>query len=198
MMLDKICKQCGQPFQTLQPYQEYCNREHFKNCIICQAPFHIDVKNANSRKKQTCSRSCSSQLRKQTLFNTLHVCEYCGCEFNSESSKAKLCRNLHYANCRVCGKRFLISNEQILNNQIPLTCSIECKEKQRRATNLSVYGEEIASKSDVVRDKLRISALQSSDKKSETCLIRYGTKNAAQNLEVRQKISNTLKSKHSQ
>lgn len=66
-MMTKICAECGLPFETNNSKKKFCDRKHFRKCVICGSMFevtryHLTAKDA----KVTCSKQCSAQLRKQT------------------------------------------------------------------------------------------------------------------------------------
>lgn len=165
----KICEECGKEFDTRQPGQRFCNDDHYRKCVVCGSDFLCKVKDSNARKVTTCSRKCAGVLRMRTISSVVKYCEYCGAEFTSTSNSTKLCSNQHYAVCSICNKSFEISNYQISANQIPKTCSIECQDKSRRATNLATYGTEIAACSDIVKKKLM--KPKSSEEKFHVCKI---------------------------
>lgn len=192
--ITKTCEECGTTFRTLNPNQRFCANQHFRSCVICQKLFEIDVKNANSRKKQTCSRKCAAVLRKNTISSTVRECEWCHSTFCSESNTTKLCSNQHFSTCKICGKSFPISNEQIINNQIPETCSISCRNQLRRQTCQDKYGVSVPSMRPESIESARIHSIQLQSQREETCLQRYGVKNVSQSAEVQAKIRTTMNS----
>ena len=62
-MLHKVCAYCGEPFDTKSGTQIYCKRQHYAKCVICGTTYPIS--NCNEY-RNTCSKSCGIQLRKQT------------------------------------------------------------------------------------------------------------------------------------
>lgn len=64
-MQEKICKYCGKSFTTNSGTKVYCDRIHYATCIICNKQFIIDNKYISDI-RNTCSRKCTSILRKQT------------------------------------------------------------------------------------------------------------------------------------
>ena len=64
-MQEKFCKYCGKPFTTNSGTKIYCDREHYATCIVCGNQFVVNNKYLNDV-KNTCSRKCTSILRKQT------------------------------------------------------------------------------------------------------------------------------------
>lgn len=192
--LTKQCEECGNQFTTLNPNQRFCSNTHFRSCVVCQTTFEVDVKNANSRKKQTCSRKCAAILRKKTISTIVRECEWCHSTFYSESNTTKLCSNQHFSTCKICEKSFPISNEQILNNQVPETCSTLCRNQLRRQTCQDKYGVDVPSMRPESIERARIHSSQMQAQREETCLQRYGVKNVSQSAEVQAKIRTTMNS----
>lgn len=63
----KICQECGLEFEASNGMQKFCDRPHFRICKVCGNKFevtrhHLTAKDA----KVTCSKKCSTELRKQT------------------------------------------------------------------------------------------------------------------------------------
>lgn len=38
---EKLCKECGKPFQPTNSRQQYCTREHYRPCPVCGKPILI-------------------------------------------------------------------------------------------------------------------------------------------------------------
>ena len=192
--LTKQCEECGATFRTLNPNQRFCANQHFRSCVVCQTPFEVDVKNTNSRNKQTCSRKCAAILRKHTISNAMRECEWCHSKFYSESNTAKLCNNQHFSTCKMCGKSFPISNNQIVNNQIPETCSTSCRNQLRKQTCKDKYGVDVPSMRPQSVESARMHSLQMQSQREQTCLQRYGVKNVSQSVDVKSRVSETINS----
>ena len=58
------------------------------------------------------------------------ACAYCGKEFETTSSRAKFCNDMHYGVCKVCGKQFSIPRSSLSNP--PKCCSKECANVAKR------------------------------------------------------------------
>lgn len=63
----KICQECGKEFEATNGMQKFCKRQHYRKCKVCGSQFPIDNYHLTAKDaKQTCSKKCSVQLRKQT------------------------------------------------------------------------------------------------------------------------------------
>lgn len=63
----KICQECGKEFETNSGTKKFCDDKHFRTCKVCGKAFELtryDLTNKDS--KQTCSRKCAAELRRQT------------------------------------------------------------------------------------------------------------------------------------
>lgn len=119
------------------------------------------------------------------------VCQYCGKEYFHWNGKSKYCEGPHYTVCKVCGEKFEFD---ISKGKIPNCCSKECTKELRRRTSVEKYGTNVPSQNRQVKDKLSLSAKNAYQEVKKKNLINYGVENSAQRPEVREKISNTLKS----
>ena len=54
----KICKHCGEPFETNNPQKIYCNRPHYRPRPICGKPVKM-IDNDFSRTPKCCSTECA-------------------------------------------------------------------------------------------------------------------------------------------
>ncbi|MCM1222648.1 MAG: hypothetical protein NC548_50125, partial [Lachnospiraceae bacterium] len=156
-------------------------------CPVCDKPVAYHKK---SDPIQCCSKECRIKLRKKTISSDAKVCEICGKIFYSEGNTARYCPEPHYRPCPICGKPV-----QFYSLSEPLRCcSTECKEKHREQTCLEKYGESVATKSDSVREKIRITcnSPESVEKRKNTSLLLYGETNPSKSPEVRRKIRRTL------
>jgi hypothetical protein len=97
--MNKICKLCGQPFETNSSRQSYCNREIPYSCDICGKPMVIKC---NPKSPHVCSRSCASKSSTTKEF----VCSICGNKFHPASSRQKYCKRPIIKICDVCGKPY--------------------------------------------------------------------------------------------
>lgn len=175
----KICQECGLEFEATNGRQKFCDRLHFRNCVICGKSFevsryHLTAKDA----KTTCSKSCAAELRKRTnLVKYGGVAPSC-----SESVRNKMKSTTL--------NKFGV--EHAAQSEI-------CKAKTRQ-TNLQRYGKEYYTQTDDSKAAMSakwqdvdyrtnvLSAIQS------TNLIKYGSISSLGNLDVRTKALSTYKS----
>ena len=106
------------------------------------------------------------------------ICKICGKSFESKSSRRSICYEDHYHPCPVCGKLTVGNDMQHLNS----CCSIECSRKKASNTTHQTY-EEWPSNSDSAKQK-----------RAETNVQKYGVDNPSKLLDVKSKISSSLKS----
>ena len=141
-MYDKICKVCGQPFQSTSPSKQICERPHYRTCEICGKDFILPRGREYDTKLTCCSKECTNIKRGRNIkaalstkpkgYNapkTLHhrVCKYCGKEFDTYNAREYYCEGPHYKTCEVCGKQFEVDRAQIFNKTT--TCSNACRIK---------------------------------------------------------------------
>ena len=108
-------------------------------------------------------------------------CILCGKEFEPKSNAQKVCDDIHYRSCEVCGKQFVITRPSSSQK----CCSKECTKAKRESTMLNKYGVKHA-----LQDKKFI------EKAEDTSMIRYGVKHAAQSDEVKNKVKEHFKDKY--
>lgn len=66
----KICQECKKEFETNNGMQKFCNDKHYRKCVICGKEFEVTRYHLTAQDaKTTCSRKCSSELRKRTNVN---------------------------------------------------------------------------------------------------------------------------------
>lgn len=126
-------------------------------------------------------------------------CILCGKEFEAPNGFVKRCPDQHYAVCKVCGNRFPIDCEP---NQIPQTCSKECRKvlaaEKRKATVKSKYGVDNVSELSEVRDKLSEvnSSKEVKAKRAATCIQNWGVDNPSKSEIVKAKQRATFQHKY--
>ena len=147
MKFQKICKACGEPFETNSSQKIYCNRQHYRPCPICGKPVPM-IDNDFSRKPRCCSTKCSHELRKQNL--PKRICAICGDEFIPNSGVGIICPKDHFIPCEVCGKMIPIKN---LDD--PTTCSPECAREKSRRKCRAKYGVDHPMQCEEVRQHHR-------------------------------------------
>lgn len=184
-MAIKVCKYCGKEFEGTGK-SSYCPGPHFSVCKVCGKQFEVDPRAVS----QCCSKACKTQLRKQTISQSTKVCKLCGESFHPTSNTSEYCDREHYLPCPICRKPVKVTH--IIDT--PPCCSVECTTELRRRTCLDKYGVDVASKSDEVRNKLKLAATSqhSIDKRRSTCLVNWGVDNPSKHSAVRAKISNTV------
>lgn len=100
--------------------------------------------------KKCCSAGCASKLREKHISEKTRICKLCGKPFSPKFGKSLYCDGPHYRACVICGESFLLKNPTSRTQ----VCSLECKDKLTRQTNLARYGVEIGSQSVDARVKL--------------------------------------------
>lgn len=70
--------------------------------------------------------------RKSPEYKINKVCEYCGNQFKARTKTARFCKEVHYANCMICGKQFIVTNKQLIANSDwnTLVCGSQCAHKK--------------------------------------------------------------------
>ena len=127
MSYTHVCALCGETFISNRSNSRICKNKHFFNCIICGKQFEIhSVEHA---------KTCSEKCRRAAISNTGQsktpsykcICKECGSEFLARSPFATVCDNDHIKICKVCGKSFKATKQQILSGT--QTCSEKCRYK---------------------------------------------------------------------
>jgi len=109
------------------------------------------------------------------------LCKMCGKPFEPKTNAQTICSDIHYRNCEVCGRPFIIKRP----TSSQLCCSKECTRKKREATIEQRYGTPYP---------LRNPALK--EKQEQTNLKRFGKRNAAQSQEIKDKCRDLFQSKY--
>ena len=117
---ERICPLCNEPFMGWGT-QVYCDKPHYKTCIVCGKEFEITKKQIHT---DTCSRKCASALSRETFSERVRNCELCGKPFHPNSSGQLYCEDDHYRPCPICGKSVLIKKGT--ESLPPTGCSVEC------------------------------------------------------------------------
>lgn len=200
-MITKICEICGEPFETTQPKKKCCDKQHYKECVICHKKFPVNKRNWKT--KQCCSRSCLEEWYKITgkseemhrkaeetkrkkyydkgiVFNApkkTRVCVICGKEFQPEAANQKVCKDTHYKPCCICGEPVEVN---VHNYDKDVTCSKKCKYDLVKRTTMDRYGVDNAAKSEFFKRK----AVQTNIKK-------YGVEYVTQTDQMKKKSMET-------
>lgn len=128
------------------------------------------------------------------------ICKFCNQPFVPTSGKQRYCKRPHYMNCPVCGKQYLVTNNENLKRP-PVACSYECRVKRTRETSLQRYGVVAPGNNSEARKKAKqtmveryggATTLQSEEllsKVKQTMVERYGVDNANKNKDIDSKRS---------
>lgn len=177
--MKKICRVCGQEFETKNGRQQDCNKQIFKKCAVCGKEF--EAKCSMNDKSATCSKECSnkyaSMQRQAAYAKQTRICELCGQEFHPRSNTQKVCERDHFSKCVICGKEFKLNYKSAIG-QVDLrkTCSKECLDELNYRNN--------PFKNPETHEKIR-----------QTMLKKYGVEHPAQNPEVRKKMYATYQAR---
>lgn len=109
------------------------------------------------------------------------VCKLCGKSFETDKLSQKICPDIHYRSCEICGKKFVITMPS--NSQ--LCCSKECTVKKRQNTMKERYGVAHALQNPELRKKAE-----------QTSIERFGVAHAAQSEEIKEKEKKIFQEKY--
>lgn len=195
----RICAECGEPFETTHPTRKFCYKDHYRTCKICGKSFFVPS-NKLSFNICTCSEECrraaisKAEIYKQPRF--VCVCSICGNQFLGVSPNSRVCPAPHLIKCAVCGQEFEPSHQQLLSGT--RTCSPECTNKLRtttfmenvdahvakaRSTLLARYGTSIAIHAPGALAKARATSLSKYGKSSFTQTEEFKLKSMTTNRE---------------
>ena len=174
----KICKECGRPFETNNGNKKFCDRQHYRICVICGKQFeitryHLTAKDA----KTTCSKKCSIELRKRT-----NVYKYGG---SSPASSRLIREKMKSTNL----ERYVVKH----------AAQSDIFKEKTKQTNLSKYGKEYYRQTDKGRQELKDRwndpeyAHKVRSKVEATCLKRYGNRSSFGDEGIREKAKHTYK-----
>lgn len=176
----KICQECGKEFTTNNSMQKFCNNMHYRECVICGNTFEVSRSQLTSKDSRvTCSKKCSSELRKRT-----NTDKYGGAApACSEAVRAKM----KQTNMNRYGVSYASQSDEI--------------KERAKSTNLSRYGFEYHSETEehrkAVSDKWKDDSYRQSvtDKIASTNLERYGCRSVLSCQNIREKAKQTYKQK---
>lgn len=175
MYKSKICPICGDNFVPKSSRQKYCNKPITRRCVICNNEY---ISTCGPNPAMCCSKSCRDKYAHQqsvaSYSKIKKICVLCGKEFTPRSSTQKICDDIHYAQCEVCGKEFKIDTSKELRR----TCSEECHTKLRFAN-----GNPFANPA-------------SREKAKQTMLDKYGVEHPMHSDEIKAKLDNTMTSRY--
>lgn len=175
-MIEKICKECGQPFLAKNSRQIYCSREHFRSCPVCGKTYKVN--NAYLREPvRACSVECTMKRKEESC-----LAKY-GCKDPGNSKEAIERRK------KTCLAKYGVDNP----SKLP-----EISEKIKQSF-MDRYGVMNAGQMESTKEKVRSTWEQKSDeeleeiseKRRHTCLERYGADNPLKISENVEKVKQT-------
>lgn len=129
----KICKECGELFEPHNASQKFCTRQHYRPCKICGKPFPVSREMLSSKEpKLTCSKQCSSALRKLTCMD-----KYGGV---SPASSSQIQAKMRATTLNRYGVEHAMQNTEVV--------------EKVKSTNLSKYGKAWAQQTDEAKKHL--------------------------------------------
>ncbi len=118
------------------------------------------------------------------LKDQVRICAFCKEPFVPVSGGQQYCKRPHYMNCPVCGKQYLVTNNENLKRP-PVACSYACRVKRTQQTSLQKYGMLAPGNNPEARNKAKATMIE-----------RYGAEYTLQSDELKEKCKNTVKSKY--
>ena len=112
------------------------------------------------------------------------LCEFCNQPFVPRSSYQRYCKRPHYMNCPVCGKQYLVTNNENLKRP-PVACSYACRRAKADLTCLEKYGNKCAANGEEQKKMAE-----------ETMMEKYGVRYTFQSEELTQKGKETMMEKY--
>lgn len=196
--MKRICKECGKEFETTSSRRLFCYDKHYRICVSCGKSFYV-AKPVSTVK--TCSEVCrrkaisSTELHKPLKFSC--VCVRCGKVFMSTNPDTKLCPDIHYNVCEVCGKLFEITEYSQLNKA---TCSDECRYKLAHKKFMMHVDVNIAKSRDTMKARYGVTnpsqVPEFAEKSKQTCLQRYGVTSYTKTPEFIEKTIKTCRERY--
>lgn len=116
--------------------------------------------------------------------NTTKNCIFCGEPFVPLSNHQRYCKRLHYMNCPVCGKQYLVTNNESLKRP-PVACSYVCRVKRTKETSLERYG--VAAPGNNPEARLKAKA---------TMQEKFGVDYTLQSDRLKQKVKKSIQKKY--
>ena len=112
------------------------------------------------------------------------LCAFCGEPFIPASNFQRYCKRPHYMTCPVCGKQYLVTNNENLKRP-PVACSYECRSARTRQTSLEKYGVTAPGNNPEARKKCK-----------ETYRKNYGADHPMQNEKFKKQIEGIMLDKY--
>lgn len=224
--MKRICRICGQEFETKNGRQLDCNKIIWKKCAVCGNEF--ESRCSKNHVQVTCSAECTNiyaaSQRTKAYQKTTKICKLCGQEFHPKTNTQTVCERRHMQKCIVCGEEFDLKYDSAKGTtDLRKTCSDEClhiwmkqnnpfrdpriREKIKN-TMKDKYGVEFAAQSPeflekqktTTRERYGVDYFAQSDLYKEvaekTNVERYGTAWPLQNSEVKDKLKQTVLSRY--
>lgn len=195
-MFVRICKKCGNKFETTSNRQVYCNKQITKICPVCGKEFQTICSHTEAN---TCSKECSNKytviMREKRARESKKICKWCGKEFHPKSKRDVYCYETHYQTCQVCGKQFVID---VRRHPEVKTCSKECRYKLAQ-TNTDIEKRTESQKKSLlekygVDNVMKIPGI--SDKIKQTNSERYGKEWYTQTAAYKESVRKTSQEKY--
>ena len=193
----RVCKLCGNTFHPRTNRQMCCMEIKIKICPVCGKSF--DYTCTTSLSHNACSKECSQKYavirRKQEASKETRICKYCGKIFTPRSKRDVYCYNVHYKQCKVCGRMFEID---VRKDQTVQTCSDECRYKLMiQSTD---YDKSQATLRKTIHDKYGVENAANipgvREKSQQTCQERYGKSWYTQTDEYKERVKETSRDKY--
>lgn len=196
--IQKECLACHKPFYGVGrngSRQQYCNRTHFINCVMCGKPVkQVPVTTKPESIRLTCSKECSEKFRLQQSKSA--VMDKYGCENISQvpEFKDKISAGIKAKSSQTTAKAAKTLNDRYGGSG---TASPVIRAKIE-ATMQSKYGVTNPTELSEVRDKIRnkLNSEESKNKRKSTNREIYGFDYATQNEEVKKRMEATLLQNH--
>lgn len=166
------CAVCGEEFVSNRRSSKICQRQHYKECVVCQKMFPFNPR--NSRQPKTCSKKCSSHLvdfksRQAKTVETLKR------KYGTTIDNVSQIPIVQHKKEQTMMDAYGVKNPSLFPEFV----------EKRKETSLSKYGVDNPAKSLVVKDQIK-----------RTNIDKYGVENVSQSQEVKDKIRKTLQKKY--
>lgn len=182
----KICQFCGEEFETTSGTKKFCDRIHTKICVVCGKEFIIPNSRLGEKDlRSTCSRKCTSELRKQTCMK-----KYGG---PAPASSPEVRKKMEQTTKERYGVLHAAQSPEILD--------------KIKSTNLERYGKSFYVHTDEYKDRLKETSLDKygteypiqsevvKNKIKSTNLERYGVECVFASKDIRKKAQETYYNK---
>ena len=142
----------------------------------------ISMQNQNS--DESSNSTHYSDILKSIDKSKERTCKFCNLPFVPVSNYQQYCKRPHYMACPVCGKQYLVTNNENLKRP-PVACSYECRRVRREQTSLEKYGIKTPGNNPEARAKSKATMLE-----------KYGVEHAFESEEIRNRAKSTLFEKY--